>query len=76
MVLLEEERNELIKKKITQHITNTACTDLLKNVIPVNVAEVYRKSCKEALQNLGEYDGSDRVNMSCGRISSNILHFP
>lgn len=52
----------------------TLCTDLLKYVIPVNIAEVYRKSCEDILHNLR--DELNDVNMSCRKISSNVPCFP
>lgn len=56
MVLLE--KNNWVKE-ITQHTVHTARTGLFKRVIPVNAGEVYRKSCEEVLQNLGDYEGND-----------------
>lgn len=54
MVLPEKIKAEKIKEN-AQYTVYTLCTDLFKSVIPINVAEVYRKSCEDVLQNLGDY---------------------
>lgn len=54
MVPPEKVKAEEIKGN-TRYTVVTLCTDLFKSAVPVNEAEVYRKSCEGILQNLRDY---------------------